>query len=88
LKDIDRVKGDDPTHDEDRESYHGLEMQSDVEADAQVKTTQERKPLRRCTVEKLVVTSDVEAPALIEDADDMMIETCGIVVGMTTDCPT
>ncbi|MCI93697.1 hypothetical protein A2U01_0114995, partial [Trifolium medium] len=61
-------------------------MQSDVKADAQVKTTQERKPLKRCTVEELVVTSDVEAPAFVEDADDKMIETCGIVVGMTTDC--
>ncbi|MCI67883.1 hypothetical protein A2U01_0089142, partial [Trifolium medium] len=27
-------------------------------------------------------------PALIEDADDKVIETCGIVVGMTTDSPT
>jgi hypothetical protein len=88
LKDIDRVKGDDPTHDEDRESCHEVEMQSDVEADAQVKTTQERKPLKRYTVEELDVTSDIEAPALVEDADDKMIETCGIVVGMTTDCPT
>ncbi|MCI80130.1 hypothetical protein A2U01_0101401 [Trifolium medium] len=44
--------------------------------------------MKRYTVEELVVTSDVEAPALVEDADDKMIETCGIVVGMTTDCPT
>jgi hypothetical protein len=44
--------------------------------------------LKRCTVEDLIVTSDVETPALVEDADDMMIETCDIVVGMTTDCPT
>ncbi|MCI68816.1 hypothetical protein A2U01_0090077, partial [Trifolium medium] len=36
---------------------------------------QERKPLKRYTVEGLV-TSDVEAPALVEDADDKIIETC------------
>ncbi|KAK2382823.1 putative mitochondrial protein [Trifolium repens] len=88
LKDIDRVRGDDPTHDDDRESCHGIEMQSDVEANAHVKTTQERKPMKRYTVEELVVTSDVETLALVEDADDKIIETCGIVVGMTTDCPT
>jgi hypothetical protein len=88
LKDIDRVKGDDPTHDDDRESCHGIEMQSDVEIDAQIKATQERKPLKRCTVEELVATSDVEAPAWFENADNMMTETCGMVVGMTTDCPT
>ncbi|MCI61995.1 hypothetical protein A2U01_0083252 [Trifolium medium] len=63
-------------------------MQSDVKADAQVKPTQETKPLKRYTVEELDVTSDVEAPALVEDAYDKMIKTCGIVVGMTTDCPT
>ncbi|MCI83488.1 hypothetical protein A2U01_0104764, partial [Trifolium medium] len=51
LKDIDRVKSDDPTHDEDRESCHEEEMQSDVEADAHVKPTQERKSLKRYTVE-------------------------------------
>ncbi|MCI93798.1 hypothetical protein A2U01_0115096, partial [Trifolium medium] len=62
LKDIDRVRDDDPTH--------GQEMQSDVEANA---TTQERKPLKRYTVEGFVVTSDVETPALVEDADDKMI---------------
>jgi hypothetical protein len=39
LKDIDKVQGDDPTHDENHENCHGKEMQSDVEADAQVKTT-------------------------------------------------
>ncbi|MCI42890.1 hypothetical protein A2U01_0064127, partial [Trifolium medium] len=33
-------------------------------------------------------THDDDPPALIEDADDKMIETCGIVVGMTADCPT
>ncbi|MCI41874.1 hypothetical protein A2U01_0063108, partial [Trifolium medium] len=60
------VRGDNPTHDDDLESCHGEEMQSDVEADA----------------------SDGETPALLEDAYDTMIETCGIVVGMTTDCPT
>jgi hypothetical protein len=87
LKDIDRVKEDDPTHDDDREDCHGEEMQSDVEADAQVKSTHERKPLKRYTVEELVVTSNVEVPALVENADDKMIDTCGIVVGMTTDCP-
>ncbi|MCI75219.1 hypothetical protein A2U01_0096487, partial [Trifolium medium] len=73
------------THDNYRENCHEQEMQSDVEADA---TTQERKPLKRFTVEELVVTSDVEVPALVEDADVKVIETCGIVVGMTTDCPT
>ncbi|MCI56456.1 hypothetical protein A2U01_0077707 [Trifolium medium] len=63
-------------------------MQSDVEADVQVKTTQERKSLKRYTVEGPIVTSDVEVSALVEDANDKMIETYGIVVGMTTDCPT
>jgi hypothetical protein len=63
-------------------------MQSNVETDAHVKTTQERKLLKRCTVEELVVTSDVEAPALVEDANNKMIETCDIVVGLTTDYPT
>ncbi|MCH79776.1 hypothetical protein A2U01_0000532, partial [Trifolium medium] len=88
LKNIDRVEGDDPTHGEDRECCHEEEMQSDVEADAQVKTTQERKLLKRYTVEGLVVTSDVEVSAFVENADDKMIKTCGIVVGITTDCPT
>jgi hypothetical protein len=44
--------------------------------------------LKRCTVDELVVTSDVEVPALVENADDKMIYICGIVVGMTNDCPT
>ncbi|MCI57068.1 hypothetical protein A2U01_0078319, partial [Trifolium medium] len=87
-KDIDRVRDDDPTHDVNRESCHGEDMQSDVEADAQVKITQEIKPLKRYTVEGLVVTSDDEVLALVEDADDKMIKTCSIIVGMTTDCPT
>ncbi|MCI47309.1 hypothetical protein A2U01_0068550, partial [Trifolium medium] len=43
LKDIDRVKDDDPAHDDDRENCHREDMQSDVEADAQRKTTQERE---------------------------------------------
>ncbi|MCH83849.1 hypothetical protein A2U01_0004675 [Trifolium medium] len=75
LKDIDGVKGDDPTHDKDRENCHREEMQLDVEADAKRRTTQERKTLKRYTVEGLVITSDVEAPALIEDADNKKIET-------------
>ncbi|MCI87313.1 hypothetical protein A2U01_0108595, partial [Trifolium medium] len=70
MKDIDRVRDDDPTHDKDRESYHEEEIQSDA-------TTQERKPLKWYTVEGLVVTTDVEVPALVEDADDKMIDTCG-----------
>jgi hypothetical protein len=37
LKGINIVKDDDPTHDDARESCHREEMQSDVEADAQVK---------------------------------------------------
>jgi hypothetical protein len=47
--------------DADRASCHEIEMQSDVEADAQVKTTQERKPLKRFTYVEKLVTSDVEA---------------------------
>jgi hypothetical protein len=42
-------------------------MQSDVEADAHVKTTQERKLLKSCTVEELLLK--------------VMLKTCGIVVG-------
>ncbi|MCI73743.1 hypothetical protein A2U01_0095007, partial [Trifolium medium] len=54
-------------------------MQSDVEADAHVKITQEIKPLKRYTIEGLVVTSDGEVLALVEDADDKMIKTRSII---------
>jgi len=38
LKDIDRLNVDDPTHDEDREKFHGRDVQSEVEPVAQKKT--------------------------------------------------
>jgi hypothetical protein len=53
LNDIDRGKEDDTPHDEDRGNCHREEMLSNVETDSKRRTTQERKPLNKYTVEEL-----------------------------------
>ena len=87
MKDIDKVIVDGPTNDEDREIYHGGEVQSEVEPVAQIKSTNVKKPMLRYTAEGVAIAIDYRA----SDFDSQEIENvdvCGIVVEKTTDCLT
>ena len=79
LKDIDRVIVNGPTNDEDREICHEGEVQSEVESVAQIKSTHDRNPLLRYTVEGAAIAINDRAPSF--DSQKMKnFDVCGIVL--------